>query len=127
MRRIIGVVVVICLLLCGCEQKQGELDTFSYTEHCVEYADQKVNIRDTQGQKKRPVKNADDAVEIAKEYCPTSNMDPMVAYDPLTGVYCVIFIPVLQIDGNPVYFTDCQTVHVYVNEDGITLMTILVL
>jgi len=126
MRRIIVVVVVICMLLCGCEQKQYEIQTFSYTEHCVEYTDQKVNIRDTQVQKKRTVRNPDDAVEIAKEYCLTSNMDTMVAYDPLTGVYCVTFLPVFQVDGNPVYYTDSQTVHVYVNKDGITLMTILV-
>ena len=83
----------------------------------------KISILETQGQKKQPVRNADDAIAIAKKHCLINNVDIMVEYDPLTGVYCVIFMPVFEMDGNTLYYTDSSMVYVYVNEDGIALMT----
>jgi len=126
MKRFVCIVLLLSLLLVGCSREQYEVRTFSYTEHCVEYADQGISILDTQGQEKRPIRNGADAVEAAKKHCLISNADIMVSYDPLTGVHCVAFIPVFQMDGNTVSYTDCQTVHVYVNEEGIVLMTVLV-
>lgn len=126
MRRIICLVILLCFFLCGCSQDHDELRTFSYTEHCIEYADQKVSIRKTQDQTKQPVKNAEDAIAIAKNYCLINNAETMVEYDPFTGVYCVVFIPVYEIDGNILYYTDSPNVHVYVNADGIVLMTVRV-
>ena len=135
MKRYICIIVLLCLLLCGCDQEQKEsivasvqteLKTFSYTEHCLHFSDQKVSVLDTQSQKKQPVKTADDVIAIAKKHCLINNTETMVEYDPLTGVYCVTFIPFFEIDGNILYKTDSSTVHVYVNEDGITLMTVLV-
>ena len=123
MKRFLCSVMLLCLFMGGCGQKHAELRTFSYTEHCVEYSDQKISILETQGQKKQPVRNADDAIAIAKKHCLINNVDIMVEYDPLTGVYCVIFMPVFEMDGNTLYYTDSSMVYVYVNEDGITLMT----
>jgi hypothetical protein len=135
MKRYICIIVLLCLLLCGCDQEQKEsiaapgqsdLKTFSYTEDCLRFADQKVSVLDTQSQEKQPVKTVDDVIAIAKKHCLINNTETMVEYDPLTGVYCVTFIPFFEIDGNILYRTDSSTVHVYVNEDGITLMTVLV-
>ena len=135
MKRYICIIVLLCLLLCGCDQEQKEsiaapvqtdLRTFSYTEDCLHFSDQKVSVLDTQSQAKQPVKTADDVIAIAKKHCLINNTETMVEYDPLTGVYCVTFIPFFEIDGNILYKTDSSTVHVYVNEDGITLMTVLV-
>ena len=135
MKRYICIIVLLCLLLCGCDQEQKEsiaapaqtdLKTFSYTEDCLRLADQKVSVLDTQSQKKQPVKTADDVIAIAKKHCLINNTETMVEYDPLTGVYCVTFIPFFEIDGNILYKTDSSNVQVYVNEDGITLMTVLV-
>ena len=135
MKRYICIIVLLCLLLCGCGQEekesivapvQTELKTFSYTEDCLRFADQKVSVLDTQTQKKQPVKTVDDVIAIAKKYCLINNTETMVEYDPFTGVYCVTFIPFFEIDGNILYQTDSSTVHVYVNEEGIALMTILV-
>ena len=135
MKRYICIIVLLCLLLCGCDQEQKEsiaapvqteLKTFSYTEHCLHFSDQKVSVLDTQSQAKQPVKTADDVIAIAKKYCLINNTETMVEYDPLTGVYCVTFIPFFEIDGNILYKTDSSNVHVYVNADGIVLMTILV-
>lgn len=135
MKRLICIVVLFCLVLCGCSQEekdsiagpvQTDLKTFSYTEDCLRFADQKVSVLDTQTQKKQPVKTVDDVIAIAKKYCLINNTETMVEYDPFTGVYCVTFIPFFEIDGNILYQTDSSTVHVYVNEEGIALMTILV-
>ena len=135
MKRYICIIVLLCLLLCGCDQEQKEsiaspaqtdLKTFSYTEDCLHFSDQKVSVLDTQSQAKQPVKTADDVIAIAKKHCLINNTETMVEYDPLTGVYCVTFIPFFEIDGNILYKTDCSNVQVYVNEDGITLMTVLV-
>ena len=118
--------VLFCLLLIGCGRVEPVADNFSYTEHCVKYADQSVSVLDTQGQKKQPVRSADDAIEVAKKYCLINNVDISVSYDPLTAVYCVSFMTVYQMDGAPVYFTDDQIVHVYVNHEGIALMTVVI-
>lgn len=135
MKRRICIVVLLCLLLCGCglEQKesiagpvQTDLKTFSYTEDCFRFADQKVSVLDTQSQTKQPVKTADDVIAIAKKHCLINNTETMVAYDPVTGVYCVTFIPFFEMDGNILYQTDSSTVHVYVTEEGIALMTIVI-
>ena len=126
MKRFICLTTLICFFLCGCGQTQYEVKTFSYTEDCIELADQKISILETQGQKRNPVKNGDDAVTIAKKHCLIHNADIMVEYDHFTGVYCVTFIPFFEMDGNILYQTDSSNVQVYVNEDGITLMTVLV-
>jgi hypothetical protein len=126
MKKFLCLTTLICFFLCGCGQTQYEVKTFSYTEDCIELADQKISILETQGQKKNPVRNGDDAVAIAKKHCLSHNADIMVQYDPLTGVYCVTFIPFFEMDGNILYKTDSSIVNVYVNADGITLMTILV-
>ena len=126
MKRFICLTILLCLFLCGCGQTQYEVKTFSYTEDCIELADQKISILETQGQKRNPVKNGDDAVAIAKKHCLIHNADITVEYDPLTDVYCVSFMPVFEIDGNMLFYTDSQFVNVYVNADGITLMTIVV-
>ena len=135
MKRYICIIVLLCLLLCGCDQEQKEsiaspaqtdLKTFSYTEDCLHFSDQKVSVLDTQSQAKQPVKTADDVIAIAKKHCLINNTETMVEYDPLTGVYCVTFIPFFEIDGNILYYTDSPNVHVYVNADGIVLMTVLV-
>ena len=126
MRILFCFVILFSLLLSGCGQTQYEVKTFSYTQDCIDLADQKISILETQGQKKNPVRNGDDAVAIAKKHCLIHNADIMVQYDPLTGVYCVTFIPFFEMDGNILYKTDSSIVHVYVNADGITLMTILV-
>ena len=69
MKRFLCLAVLICFFLCGCGQTQYEVKTFSYTEDCIELADQKISILETQGQKRNPVKNGDDAVAIAKKHC----------------------------------------------------------
>ena len=52
MKRLICIVVLFCLVLCGCSQEekdsiagpaQMDLKTFSYTEDCIRFADQKVS------------------------------------------------------------------------------------
>ena len=132
MKRVIIISLMLCLLLCGCRQNQNEyvhnseLTTFSYTQHCIEFADQKVSICETKDQDKQAIKTVDDIVAIARQCCLTSNTETMVEYDPLTGVYCVTFIPFFEIDGNNLYYTDSSTVHVYINAEGIVLMTILI-
>ena len=125
MKRVIIILLMLCLFLCGCGKSQYEVKTFSYTEDCVKYAGQTISILETQGQRKSPVRNADDAVTIARKHCLINNADIMVEYDPLTDIYCVSFHPVFEIDGNVLSYTDSKSVHVYVNADGITLMTIL--
>jgi hypothetical protein len=126
MKRFVMLSLLICFFHCGCGQAEYEVKTFSYTEHCIEYADQKISILETQVQKKDPVRNGDEAVAIAKKHCLIHNADIMVEYDPFTDIYCVSFIPVFEIDGNVLSYTDSQIVHVYVNADGIALMTILI-
>lgn len=126
MKKFLCLTTLICFFLCGCGQTQYEVKTFSYTEDCIELADQKISILETQGQERNPVKNGDDAVAIAKKHCLIHNADIMVEYDHFTGVYCVTFIPFFEMDGNILYQTDSSNVKVYVNEDGITLMTIVV-
>lgn len=126
MKRLMCIVLLFSLVLCGCSEQQYEVGTFSYTEHCVGYADQNISFLDTQGQKKQTIRNGDDAVAVARKYCLINNAEIMVDFDPLTGVYCVVFIPAFEIDGNTVMYTDSQTVHVYVNKEGIALMTIVI-
>ena len=126
MKRLICIVLLLSLLLCGCGEKQYEVGTFSYTEHCVEYAAQNISFLDTLGQKKQTIRNGEEAVAVARKYFLINNAEIMVDFDPLTGVYCVVFIPAFEINGNTVMYTDSQTVHVYVNEEGIALMTIVV-
>lgn len=117
--------LVICLLLCGCSKQRYPVGVFSYTKHCAEYgsAEFGVSIPDPESQEKTCIRNADDAVEVAKKYCKIPTPEISVDYDMFTGVYCVGFIHAMEVDGVTVYATGGQTV--YVNTDGIVLMDIM--
>ena len=125
MKRSICIAVLLSFLLCGCDGQQYEAGTFSYTEHCAEYANAElgVSILEPQGQKKVRVRNADDAVAVAMKYCVIRSPEISVAFDEYTGVYCVGFIYARQVVGRTVYGTGGQTV--YLNEDGIVLLDIV--
>ena len=125
MKRRFCILILVSLLLCGCSKQQYHVGIFSYTRHCAEYgsAEFGVSIPDPESQEKTPVRNAADAVEVAKKYCKIHSPEISVDYDVLTGVYCVGFIQAIEVDGVTVYATGGQTV--YVNKDGIVLLNIL--
>ena len=125
MKRRICILILVSLLLCGGSKQQYHVGTFSYTKHCAEYgsAEFGVSIPDPESQEKTPVRNAADAVEVAKKYCIIKSAEISVDYDIFTGVYCVGFIQAVEVDGVTVYATGGQTV--YVNKDGIVLLNIL--
>ena len=125
MKKLICLVCLFFLILCGCSKQQYEVGSLSYTKHCVEYgsAEFGVSIPDPESQEKTRIRSAADAVEVAKRYCKIPTPEISVDYDAFTGVYCVGFIQALEVDGVMVYATGGQTV--YVNEDGIVLMDIL--
>ena len=125
MKGYICIIVLLCLLLCGCGGQQYNVGIFSYTKHCAEYgsAEFGVSIPDPAGQQKTRIRNAADAVEVAKEYCKIHSPEISVDYDIFTDVYCVGFIQAIEVDGVTVYGTGGQTV--YVNKDGIVLLNIL--
>ena len=125
MKRVIFILLMLCLFLWGCSEQQYEVGSFSYTKHCTEYgsAEFGVSIPDPESQEKTPVRNAADAVKVAKQYCKIHSPEISVDYDVLTGVYCVGFIQAIEVDGVTVYATGGQTV--YVNKDGIVLLNIL--
>ena len=125
MKRLICIVVLFCLVLCGCGKQQYTVGNFSYTKHCAEYgsAEFGVSIPDPESQEKTRIRNATDAVEVAKKYCKIPSPEISVDYDIFTGVYCVGFISAVEVDGFTVYATGGQTV--YVNKDGIVLLNII--
>ena len=125
MKRRICIIILVSLLLCGCSKQQYHVGIFSYTRHCAEYgsAEFGVSIPDPESQEKTRIRNAADAVEVAKKYCKIHSPEISVDYDVLTGVYCVGFIQAIEVDGVTVYATGGQTV--YVNKDGIVLLNIL--
>lgn len=125
MKGYICIIVLLCLLLCSCGGQQYNVGIFSYTKHCAEYgsAEFGVSIPDPAGQQKTRIRNAADAVEVAKKYCKIHSPEISVDYDIFTDVYCVGFIQAIEIDGVTVYVTGGQTV--YVNKDGIVLLDIL--
>ena len=125
MKRRFCILILVSLLLCGCSKQQYHVGIFSYTRHCAEYgsAEFGVSIPDPESQEKTPVRNAADAVEVAKKYCKIKSPEISVDYDIFTGVYCVGFIQAVEVDGVTVYATGGQTV--YVNKDGIVLLNIL--
>ena len=125
MKRRFCILILVSLLLCGCSKQQYHVGIFSYTRHCAEYgsAEFGVSIPNPESQEKTPVRNAADAVEVAKKYCKIKSPEISVDYDIFTGVYCVGFIQAVEVDGVTVYATGGQTV--YVNKDGIVLLNIL--
>ena len=125
MKRRICIIILVSLLLCGCSKQQYHVGIFSYTRHCAEYgsAEFGVSIPDPESQEKTRIRNAADAVEVAKKYCKIKSPEISVDYDIFTGVYCVGFIQAVEVDGVTVYATGGQTV--YVNKDGIVLLNIL--
>lgn len=125
MKKVICLVCLFSFLLCGCSKRQYPVGIFSYTKHCAEYgsAEFGVSIPDPESQMKTRIRNAADAVEVAKKYCRIPNPEISVDYDIFTGVYCVGFVQAVQMDGYTVYGTGGQTV--YVNKDGIVLLDIL--
>lgn len=125
MKRRICILILVSLLLGGCSKQQYHVGTFSYTKHCAEYgsAEFGVSIPDPESQEKTPVRNAADAVEVAKKYCKIHSPEISVDYDIFTDVYCVGFIQAIEVDDVTVYATGGQTV--YVNKDGIVLLNIL--
>jgi len=125
MKKVICLVCLFSFLLCGCSKRKYPVGTFSYTKHCAEYgsAEFGVSIPDPESQEKTRIRNAADAVEVAKKYCRIPNPEISVDYDIFTGVYCVGFVQAVQMDGYTVYGTGGQTV--YVNKDGIVLLDIL--
>ena len=125
MKRRFCILILVSLLLCGCSKQQYHVGIFSYTRHCAEYgsAEFGVSIPDPESQEKTRIRNAADAVEVAKKYCKIKSPEISVDYDIFTGVYCVGFIQAVEVDGVTVYATGGQTV--YVNKDGIVLLNIL--
>ena len=125
MKRLICIVVLFCLVLCGCGKQQYTVGIFSYTKHCAQYgsAEFGVSIPDPESQEKTRIRNAADAVEVAKKYCKIPSPEISVDYDIFTDVYCVGFIQAIEVDGVTVYATGGQ--NVYVNKDGIVLLNIL--
>ena len=125
MKRLICIAVLFCLVLCGCGKQQYTVGIFSYTKHCAQYgsAEFGVSIPDPESQEKTRIRNAADAVEVAKKYCKIPSPEISVDYDIFTGVYCVGFISAVEVDGFTVYATGGQTV--YVNKDGIVLLNII--
>ena len=69
---------------------------------------------------------------IASLHLVETELVPATLYAKNTAMFlrffgCLLFfIPFFEIDGNILYRTDSSTVNVYVNADGIALMTILV-
>ena len=90
MKKVICLVCLFSFLLCGCSKRQYPVGTFSYTKHCAEYgsAEFGVYIPDPESQMKTRIRNAADAVEVAKKYCRIPNPEISVDYDIFTGVYC---------------------------------------
>ena len=125
MKRVIFILLMLCLFLWGCSEQQYEVGSFSYKKHCAEYgsAEFGVSIPDPESQEKTPVRNASDAVKVAEKYCKIHSPEISVDYDVFTGVYCVGFIQAVEVDGVTVYATGGQTV--CVNKDGIVLLNIL--
>ena len=121
MRRLISIILLLSLLLCGCERQVYELGTFSFDQDNIENSGS-VRMIDTESQKLVLFMNPAKAVEIAKKYCTFGNAESSVDYDSEAGIYRVVFIKAVPMDGYVVYATG--GVSVYLNDDGIVLMVV---
>lgn len=120
MKRIICLLVVSLLVLCGCSKNehsdQFNINEFSYEIDCSYYEnDPGVKLSGFINTEKCELKTATQAVELAKKECVVEYDTIDVAFDATMKIYKVSFSKENRLGGNQ---------DIYIGQDGITLMII---
>ena len=126
MKRCLCLLLLLSLLLSGCGQERFFVKPFSYANHYEEYRGHAPGVRHDgfQNTKNVSVQNAKTAVELAKNECGIDYGEIDVYYDPIMGIYMVMFSPSSQIvDGHTVYAVG-GCLSVYLNSNGQTLLVV---
>ena len=125
MKKIVVLLLALCLLACGCSfgEKEpdvtiGELGIFSYAGVEAYYPEgsagaMRSGFRNTAAS---PVANAEEAFERAKGECIVSYNAAVVSYDDATDMYCVCFYTEGAKGGDQL---------VYMDSNGITKLVVL--
>ena len=121
-RNLCVVVIMVMLLLSACSQKDTvvndpEVSAFNYDSVRTLYSENDPGIKKTgfNNNSESSIHNAQDAVDLAKNECCIQYDSIAVAYDRTNGVWQVVFSTEGFVGG-------CLSV--YLNDNGITLMTV---
>ncbi len=120
MKRVVCLVAVLLLVLCGCSQnnnpQQMNVGSFSYTEDCAYYKDDPgVTDSGFVNNEESELDSAEQAVDLAKKECTVDYDTIDVAHDSETGIYRISFYKKGWDGGNQ---------DVYINQKGITQLII---
>ena len=120
MKRVVCLVAVLLLALCGCSQndktQQINVGSFSYAEDCAYYKDGPgVKKSGFVNNEESELDSAEQAVDLAKKECTVDYDTIDVAHDLATGIYRISFYKEGWLGGNQ---------DVYINQKGITQLII---
>ncbi len=120
MKRVVCLVAVLLLALCGCSQnnktQQINVESFSYAEDCAYYKDGPgVKKSGFVNNEESELDSAEQAVDLAKKECTVDYDTIDVAHDLETGIYRISFYKEGWLGGNQ---------DVYINQKGITQLII---
>ena len=117
MKRVIYILLITMLFMCGCARNSIHVEKFSYSDVLATYSEEIAGVKQDGfvNTEKRNVTNAEQAIELAKKECNVNYNSISVAYDEQEKIYCVMFGTVDMLGG-------CQSV--YLSSEGITLLKI---
>ena len=117
MKRVVCILLIAMLLICGCAKNFVHVEKFSYSDVLADYSEETVGVRRDGfvNTEKSIVADGEQAIELAKKECKIDYNSIYVSYDDQEKIYCVEF-------GNRDMEGGCQSV--YLSTEGITLLII---
>ena len=116
-KRVVYILLIAMLLMCGCVKSSVTVGKFSYSDVVEIYSEEVAGIRRDGfvNTEKSIVADGEQAIELAKKECTIDYNSIYVSYDDQEKIYCVEF-------GNRDMVGGCQSV--YLSTEGITLLVI---